>query len=69
MGKGIKRKIIKARNRVTKEISGYAGRGSIAQALSSEGYAGGYRDCLDDIILLLNGNNPKRRDYWDDLNQ
>jgi len=67
MPKGIKRKIDKAYKRVTAEISDNASRGVYAAGISSEGYAGGYRDCLNDIMLLLNGIKPKRRDYWDDI--
>jgi hypothetical protein len=36
----------------------------LAQALASEGYAGGYRDALDDVQLLMNGVEPDRRGYW-----
>ena len=65
MAKGIKRKIDKALVHVNGEISALASHGHYAAGLSSEGYSGGYRDCLHDIILLLNGNTPRRRDYWD----
>ena len=64
MAKGIKRKIDKVRDRVQREISGMARQGRIAAALSSEGYNGGYRDALDDIILALNGVTPQRHGWW-----
>lgn len=35
--------------------------------LASEGYAGGYRDALSDVSLLLDGLIPTRRNYWDFL--
>ena len=61
--------INKARVEVNEEIIGFAKRSTIAAGLSSEGYAGGYRDALDDITLLLNGIAPHRRNYWNFLNQ
>jgi hypothetical protein len=54
-----------ARERATAEINGQ-GRGKYAAGLSSEGYAGGYRDALDDVMLALSGIRPKRRNYWQD---
>ena len=65
MAKGIKRKLDKVYKNVEKEIHGIARRGFYASALSSEGYSGGYRDAISDVILALNGNKPKRRDYWE----
>jgi len=50
-----------------KEIAGNAANGRIAGALSGEGYAGGYYDAINDVILFLNGNIPNRRGYWDFL--
>jgi len=63
--KELHQQIDKARDKVNREIADFASRDLIAAGLSSEGYAGGYRDALDDITLLLNGVHPKRRDYWD----
>ena len=60
------KRIGQARKLVQKEISGQASHGKLAGALASEGYAGGYRDALDDVLLLLSaGVNPRRRNYWD----
>jgi len=65
MAKGIKKAIYKTLLNVNAEIKGNAERGLYAGALSAEGYAGGYRDALHDILLLLNGTIPNRRNYWD----
>jgi hypothetical protein len=35
-----------------------------ARGTASEGYAGGYRQALQDIILVMNGIQPDTRDYW-----
>lgn len=38
-----------------------------AGALASEGYAGGYRDALMDVLLLIESKFvPQRRNYWDE---
>jgi len=55
-----------AREVVADEISGNANMGGCySGALASEGYAGGYRDALDDVLLLLQGVTPRRRHYWE----
>lgn len=55
----------RARLMAQKEIEGVAQLGGrFAGGLSSEGYHGGYRDALDDVILLLNGVVPNRYPYW-----
>ncbi len=61
----IKKAISTILEKVKKENEGshYSSRG-----LSLEGYTGGYLDALTDILLVLNGVNPKRRDYWDNWN-
>ncbi len=67
MACGIKRKIDIAYKNVSKEIRGYAQRGGrYAGALSTEGYNGGYRAALDDVILALNGNKPSRNGWWEE---
>jgi hypothetical protein len=66
MAKGIVRKLIRVRHRVDALISAYAGRSSIAAGLASEGYNGGYRDALDDVMLALNGVQPNRHHWWDE---
>jgi len=70
MSRGIKRKLQQVRRQVELEISGFArrdeGQGGVnyAGGLASEGYAGGYRDALDDVMLALNGVPPSRRGWW-----
>jgi hypothetical protein len=69
MSRGIKRKLKLVREQVEREISGLASRGSgsginYAGGLAGEGYAGGYRDALDDILLALDGIPPSRRGWW-----
>lgn len=64
-----KRKIRLALKRVNEEIvgdmKGTQGReGFCARGLSREGYQGGYSDALSDVLLVLNGVQPNRRDYW-----
>lgn len=54
-----------ARAAAQREISGNAEQGGIyARGLSAEGYHGGYRDALDDVLLLLGGGTPHRYPYW-----
>lgn len=73
MNKGIKRMIGMARKNVEKEIRGSAGYndegGSLRQSffargISGEGFNGGYRAALDDVLLALNGNIPQRNGWW-----
>jgi hypothetical protein len=49
---------------VNREIS-FNSSGLYGGGLASEGYAGGYKDALCDVLLLLNGVTPMRRDYWE----
>ena len=52
--------------KVNEEISGFTWRGGIyAKGLASEGYNGGYRDALNDVLLALNGVKPNRQNWWD----
>jgi len=54
-----------ARKRVNAEISGNASGGKIASGLSVEGYAGGYRQALDDVDAMLRHGYPSDpRRYW-----
>ena len=51
---------------VNKEIQFNTDRGGVfARGLAGEGYHGGYRDALRDVVLLLNDVIPNR-DYWRD---
>ena len=60
--------ISKARNKVQSEITAYVQSydSKYVRGLASEGYNGGYRDALDDVMLLLNDVRPTRHDFWDD---
>lgn len=73
MAKGIQRLIDIAHKNVSKEIRSDAGydnpdmtqRSSFfARGLSGEGFNGGYRAALEDVILALNGVRPQRNGWW-----
>ena len=38
---------------------------NFAAGLASEGYVGGYRDALSDVILAMNGITPNTRGWWE----
>lgn len=63
--------IRQVRAAVQEEISGNASRGGkAASGLSAEGYAGGYRDCLDDVeAALMHGYPSDNRGYWERARQ
>ena len=63
--RGIKRKLDMARANVSHVISGQAAMGKYAAGLAGEGYNGGYRDALDDVLLALNGVTPRRHGWWE----
>lgn len=53
-----------AQDAVQDEIRGHS-RGTYGAGLASEGYAGGYRDCLADVLSILNDVPPgDLRGYW-----
>ena len=59
MAKGIKRKLAVASRRISSAIAESIDRDSYYSAgLSGEGYVGGYRDALEDVLLALNGVEP-----------
>lgn len=60
----ILKRIAAARAAVDRIIVGNAERGGYGAALSGEGYHGGYRAALDDIVLFLNGTTPQRNGWW-----
>jgi hypothetical protein len=65
-----KRSIQVAASAVRKEIaSNAAGGGIYARGLANEGYAGGYAQALQDVLLLANGVMPNTRGYWDDIQE
>lgn len=38
-----------------------------ARGLANEGYAGGYAQAIQDVLLLANGVKPTTRNYWDQV--
>lgn len=52
---------------VGREIAGFAKQGRIASGLAGEGYNGGYRDALQDVLLLLDDVIPHRNYWWPDV--
>ena len=76
MAAGIVKKIRNALDAVNRQIRGYISSSDgnyVARGLSGEGYDGGYRDALHDVIQALNGSTPDRwlrwKDLHDDLNK
>lgn len=60
-------KIHKVIGRVSAVISGDAQGGMYARGLAAEGYNGGYRDALNDVLLFMNsGCLPNRNGWWDE---
>lgn len=63
--RGIRRQILTALKNTNKEITNNSSVGGMyARGLASEGYAGGYRDALHDVLSALDGNHPHRYPYW-----
>lgn len=57
--------IKRAQESVRGNIESVTDRSSqVARAVAREGYQGGYADALSDVVLLLNGTIPNRRNYW-----
>ena len=61
-------RILLATKRVSGEISAFARSGDsmYAAGLASEGYNGGYRDALYDVMLVLGGIKPDRNCWWEE---
>jgi len=65
MAKGIKKKLCKAIDRVSAHIGLKTDQASLySRGLCGEGYDGGYRDALFDVLLLLNGVLPNTRNEY-----
>jgi hypothetical protein len=63
--KDFMRRLELAHARVQKEIFGNAQGGKYAAGISSEGYAGGYQQCLMDVQAVLTHGYPSDpRGYW-----
>ena len=62
--KGIKQKLKKARGKTERRIYAFAKKGFYEAGMASEGYAGGYRDALDDVLLALNGADNCNSRFW-----
>lgn len=61
-----KTRIKRALDKVNKEIAGQIDRSSMySRGLSREGYQGGYAQALSDVLLVLDGNTPNTRNYWE----
>lgn len=61
----LKRMLPVAMESVRREIAGNASGGKYGAGLSSEGYAGGYRDALYAVEAILRGIEPNdNRHYW-----
>ncbi len=59
------KRIMAATKRIGDEIRGNASGGGPAAGLAAEGYAGGYRDGIQSVLLLLNDAEPNdERGYW-----
>lgn len=67
MPKGIKRLLDKAYKNVSNQIKMDTDQSSLySKGLSGEGYDGGYRDALQDVLLALNGVLPNRNGWWEE---
>lgn len=65
MAKGIKKDLYKAIENANQDIVNFAKRGGpYAGALSPEGYSGGYRDALNDVLSALNGHQNLNSRFW-----
>lgn len=58
--------VTRARKRVQAQIERDTHDNMYSRGLAGEGYKGGYRDALDDVILILNGATPYRNFWWED---
>lgn len=60
------RKLIEqALDAASREVEGLAASGGkYARGLAGEGYTGGYRDALRDVLLVLDGVVPNRNNWW-----
>ena len=59
----VKTLIKKLQKNVSAEIKGNS-TGFYGSGIASEGYAGGYRDALYDVMGILNNIEPRNSRYW-----
>ena len=64
MAKNISKLLVRARSAALAEISANARSGPIAAGMANEGYAGGYVDACNDVVLALNGVIPNNSRFW-----
>jgi hypothetical protein len=65
---GVKRALKAAALAAGKEISVLASCGGMyAKGMASEGFMGGYREALEDVMLAMNGVEPDRWRRWREL--
>jgi len=63
-------KIKQVSKRVSGVISGDAQRSRISAGLANEGFNGGYRQALDDVLLFMSsGCLPNTNGWWDDVKE
>lgn len=63
MASGIKKAIKKARAKALADIKNNSA-GFYGSGIASEGFAGGYAECLSDVEAALNGWTNSRSRYW-----
>jgi hypothetical protein len=58
----------RAADNVNKDIASFANSGDnfYSRGLASEGYNGGYRDALYDVMLAIDGILPNRNNWWEE---
>lgn len=61
---GIKRDLKAAIDAANEEVAALSRGGFYAGGLGSEGFMGGYREALSDVMLALNGCEPRRWQQW-----
>jgi len=67
MARGVVRKLNRVIEAVNQSIHREIDADSIySRGLSGEGYDGGYRDAICDVLLALNGVQPRRNLWWEE---
>lgn len=64
MSRGIVRQLKLVAKEIDRQIANATDQSDkFSRGLAQEGYAGGYADAIQDVMLALNGVTPDRR-YW-----